>query len=459
DRVAELIRDYADVGIGLARPSGDQLSLCEEAVPGSRGRVGAYQHHMPATTFAGSMFVATSELGDRRGPYLGETTGRARVPVHFDPLEVAQRNLPTVTTISGRPGGGKTTLAQLMAAQAGFRGTSVLYVDPKRETDGLAGLLGAGDVEVIDLDEAAAGILDPWAVADDPDEGAMLGIDALKLLLPGLTSEEERIVARACEEQSQGQRPSLGGVVRQLRALDAADAQRLGDSLRYYERLRTARLLFSPGGSAPPATPARLTILQMGGITLPDASTPRQDNTWAERAAVAVMFLAAALARQLAQRSRTEAKLLVFDEAWALTNSRQGRALIERLARMGRSQNTAVMLVSQNARDFQDESIRNCASAMFAFHAQDRNEAVAVLDLLGIAPTEEHIRAVVGLRAPLRNASDGSSAPGAECIFRDPDGRVGTVFIDLVLPELRAAFDTTPGPAQESASRPVAEVV
>ena len=49
--------------------------------------------------------------------YIGETMGRARSIVHFDPLLAAVRNRPTAVAITGEPGGGKTTLALLLIMQ------------------------------------------------------------------------------------------------------------------------------------------------------------------------------------------------------------------------------------------------------------------------------------------------------------------------------------------------------
>src|SRR5207302_5005482 len=90
------------------------------------------------------------DLGDRIdesagwvGPYLGETLGRARSVVHFDPLVAAARNRPTAVAITGEPGGGKTTLALLLIYQMALRGVTVAVIDPKGDAEPLVRLLAS----------------------------------------------------------------------------------------------------------------------------------------------------------------------------------------------------------------------------------------------------------------------------------------------------------------------------
>src|SRR5206468_12535591 len=64
DRVVDLVEMYADFDLALVRPGGDQLALFMETIPGGRRRVAAYGHELPMVTFAGSMWGASSELGD-----------------------------------------------------------------------------------------------------------------------------------------------------------------------------------------------------------------------------------------------------------------------------------------------------------------------------------------------------------------------------------------------------------
>jgi hypothetical protein len=104
---------------------------------------------------------------------------------------------------------------------------------------------------------------------------------------------------------------------------------------------------------------------------------------------------------------------------------------------MGRSRNTALVLVSQNAGDLLNEQVTNCLSAVFAFRSTERSEVASVLSLLGVDPSDEH-------QAVLRGLGNG------ECIFRDLDGRAGRIVVDLISDDLRRFLDTNPTRAASS---------
>src|SRR5208282_3364572 len=166
----------------------DQFSLLCEALPGERIRLNSYVQRQPLYTIAGGMPTATVELGDRRdasggwiGPYIGETLGRARSIVHFDPLLAAARNRPTAVAITGEPGGGKTTLAMLLIYQLALRGATVAVIDPKGDAESLVEYLSrqGRKARVLPLNSAAPGPARPVLVrygsvreADDGDRDA-----------------------------------------------------------------------------------------------------------------------------------------------------------------------------------------------------------------------------------------------------------------------------------------------
>jgi hypothetical protein len=124
-------------------------------------------------------------------------------------------------------------------------------------------------------------------------------------------------------------------------------------------------------------------------------------------------------------------KAIFLDEAWAITSTPEGAKLIPEVSRMGRSRNTALILVSQNAGDLLNEQVTNCLSSVFSFRSSERVEVGNVMSLLGVETSDEH-------KAVLRNLGNG------ECIFRDLDGRAGRIGVDLISEELRRWLDTNP---------------
>jgi hypothetical protein len=188
------------------------------------------------------------------------------------------------------------------------------------------------------------------------------------------------------------------------------------------------------------------TVFTLAGLTMPDTSTNRDDYSYEQRLSVALLYLVSQFARKLLNGiDRTKPKAIFLDEAWAITSTPEGAKLVPEVSRMGRSRNTALILVSQNAGDLLHEQVTNCLSSVFAFRSTERGEVANVMSLLGVAPSDEH-------KAVLRALGNG------ECIFRDLDDRAGRIGIDLVSDELRDWIDTNPTRARRDAfGAPTAE--
>ena len=182
-------------------------------------------------------------------------------------------------------------------------------------------------------------------------------------------------------------------------------------------------------------------MFTLAGATLPDTAAGREDYSYEQRLSVALLYLVSQFARRLLNGlDRRLPKAIFLDEAWAITATPQGAKLVPEVSRMGRSRNTALILVSQNAGDLLSEQVTNCLSSVFAFRSSERVEVANVMALLGVEPSEDH-------RAVLRGLGNG------ECIFRDLDGRVGRIGIELISDEVRQWLDTNPTRAGQ-AGRP-----
>jgi AAA-like domain len=440
-RVEAVTEHYRDIGIDVVNSTGDQFSLLSESLPGDRVRLSSYVQRQPLYTIAGGMPTATVELGDRVadgvgwiGPYIGETLGRARSVVHFDPMLAAARNRPTAIAITGEPGGGKTTLALLMIYQLALRGATVAVIDPKGDAESLVEFLAKSGrkARVLPLGSAAPGLLDPFSFGDDLAEKRTMATETLRLLLPRMSEERESAMIQAVGAVAGGPRPSLGKVVRYLEQAEDPAWKNLGAVMRSVSEMRLARLCFAPSGGQQIDAEGWTTVFTLGGLTLPDTTTARDDYSYEQRLSVALLYLVSQFARRLLNGiDRTKPKAIFLDEAWAITSTPEGAKLVPEVSRMGRSRNTALILVSQNAGDLLNEQVTNCLSSVFAFRSSERGEVAHVMSLLGVEATEEH-------KATLRSLGNG------ECVFRDLDDRAGRIGIDLVSDELRDWIDTNP---------------
>ncbi len=440
-RTEAVTEHYRDAGIDVVNSTGDQFSLLCESLPGDKVRLNSYLQRQPLYTIAGGMPTATVDLGDRPaddagwiGPYIGETLGRARSVVHFDPLVAAARNRPTAIAITGEPGGGKTTLALLLILQLALRGVTVAVIDPKGDAESLVRLLHerGRQARVLPLGTAAPGLLDPFSFGDDLAEKRTMATETLRLLLPRMSEERESAMVQAVGAIASAELPSLGKVVDRLeRSADPA-SMNLGAVLRSMSEMRLARLCFAPSGGLGLDAAGWTTVFTLAGLTLPDAAVKRDDYSYEQRLSVALLYLVSQFARRLLNgMDRRVPKAIILDEAWAITSTPQGAKLIPEVSRMGRSRNTALILVSQNAGDLLNEQVTNCISGVFAFRSSERAEVANVMALLGVEPSDEH-------KAVLRGLGNG------ECIFRDLDGRAGRIGIDLISAELTKWLDTNP---------------
>jgi len=439
-RVEAVIEHYRDIGIDIVNSTGDQFSLLCESLPGDRIRLSAYVQRQPLYTIAGGVPTATVDLGDRVadggwvGPYIGETLGRARSIVHFDPLVAAARNRPTAIAVTGEPGGGKTTLALLLIYQLALRGVTTAVIDPKGETESLVRMLQMRGrrARVLPLGSAAPGLLDPFSFGDDLAAKRTMATETLRLLLPRMSEERESAMIQAIGVVAGQDRPSLGKVVDHLEQSGDPASRNLGAVLRSMSEMRLARLCFHPSGGEQIDAAGWTTVFTLSGLSLPDAAVRRDDYSYEQRLSVALLYLVSQFARRLLNNlDRRRPKAIFLDEAWAITSTPEGAKLVPEVSRMGRSRNTALILVSQNAGDLLNEQVTNCISGVFAFRSTERVEVTNVLALLGVEASDEH-------KAVLRSLGNG------ECVFRDLDGRVGRIGVDLISEELLRWLDTNP---------------
>ncbi|WP_150255304.1 ATP-binding protein [Nocardiopsis deserti] len=441
-RVEAVIEHYRDIGIDIAHSTGDQFSLLNESLPGDHLRLSAYAQRQPLRTIAGGMPTATVAVGDEAdgagngwtGPYIGETVGRARSVVHFDPLVAAARNRPTAIAVTGEPGGGKTTLALLLIYQLALRGVTIAAIDPKGDAESLVELLQrrGRKARTMSLASAQPGLLDPFAFGDDLAAKKTMATETLRLLLPRMSEERESAMIQAVAAVANEPRPSLARVVEHLQAQEDAASRNLGAVLASMSEMSLASLCFDPQGDAQIDTEGWTTVFTLAGLSLPEASTHRDEYSYEQRLSVALLYLVSQFARRLMNGlDRRLPKAIFLDEAWAVTSTPEGAKLVPEVSRMGRSRNTALILVSQNAGDMLNEQVTNCLSSVFTFRSTEDREVTDVMALLGIDNSAEH-------RAALRTLGNG------QCLFRDLDGRTARIAVDLVSQELLAWLDTNP---------------
>ena len=176
-----------------------------------------------------------------------------------------------------------------------------------------------------------------------------------------------------------------------------------------------------------------MTTIKARGLSLPSPGVPRADYDQAERLGVATLKLIAAYAMRLISGDRSVHKVVLFDEAWFLLASRDGRRLIDRLNRLGRAENATLILATQQLADVGE--IENLIGTRLIFGQETIAEARRALELLGLDPDD---RALVERVRGYRKG---------RCLMRDITDQVAEVQIDPIPPHLLEVLDTTPDAA------------
>lgn len=434
-RVEALRERFGEVR--LHRPRGLQHSLFFDHLPRTdAGSVTDYLQQMTVEQFGAMVATASTEVGSVGGLYIGHSPGGAARPVRYDPTEAPRTSRPSGVLLAGTLGSGKTLAGQAIAYGAERRGSLAVTFDPKPDHNLEAVPELAGAVEVLELsgDPRHRGKLDPLRIGL-PELREELASSYLHELLRDPPPSWENAIDRAVRDAVRAGEESLDCVVARL-ARGASDAGReAAEALEVLSDFGLARLGFADEGTGEPevAAPAETSVITIRtpGLSLPDPGASRETYTRAERVSVATLSLVAAKALRLVSTNRNRHKIVLLDEAWFLLASTQGRLLLNRLVRLGRSMNTTILLATQRLADLGDLS--ELVGVYFLFGQDSIPEAERALRMVDLDPGD------AALRSRLTEYRQGL------CLMRDLDGRVGEVQFDLVFPELLAALDNTPG--------------
>lgn len=430
---------------GLARPTGGQTGLLRSMLPGSAAAPVCrdYTQFMLARDLAAGSPYCGAEVGDPRGLLLGVSLdGGAETPVLFDPAYGPRVNVSPSLAAVGRLGSGKSYFLKRLCWDTVARGGQVVTIDrtPSGEYVRFAEAV-PGPVQVVRLDAEADVCLDPLRTfTGDERETVTLGFLSL---LTGCSaqSEEGAALAEAVDSVAARADARLGDVVDELERMgdrpDAA-ARALARRLAHYRRAATGRLAF---GNGPPLTlDADLIVFWTPNLALPDRETLQSEHRMRtmlpeQVLGQALLYLVAAVGRQVVFRDPTRFAAALYDEAWALLASPHGESLLIEGVRDGRKHNGAIWLASQHPNDFAVSELHDLLGPRFVFR-QARTAIPAALRLLGVADSAD-------AREALEQGLD-----NGQCLYRDVRERVGLI---QVLPPaaayLERAFDTSPGAA------------
>jgi hypothetical protein len=431
DRVERLRDSYGRVQ--LHRPAGEQHRLFLATLPAARFPLPDYKEHLLPDQLGAMVPHAISHAGSAIGPYIGHTLTGSRSPVQFDLAEACQRSRPPTCLLAGSLGSGKTILLELAIWQAFLQGSGpIVDIDPKGDhrLERLPGVEGC--VETIELSPAEEyrGLLDPMRIGSE-ETREELAYNFLSSILPAPVRPEWQTELRlAVSEAAAAGARSCGEVLERLAQAGRREAVEAARAVEVHASSGLARLGLGTPESEPSAVgDAQIVSLRIRNLTLPGPSTTQTELGEEERAGLAVLRLLAAYALRLCAGDTSRHAVLAMDEAWALTSDARGHALLERISRLGRSQNITPILATQMLGDA--AQLEPLIGAFFAFGVETEAEARRALTLLRLDPDDETaIQRLLSYRA-------------GRCYLRDFDGQVAPIRIDP--PSwLLEQLDTTP---------------
>jgi len=205
--------------------------------------------------------------------------------------------------------------------------------------------------------------------------------------------------------------------------------------LAHYRRSPTGQLAFGEG--EPMSLDADFIVFWAPDLALPDRET--LDSEQRSRMMLpeqvlgqALLYLVAAVGRQVVFRDPSRFAAALYDEAWALLASPYGQNLLIEGVRDGRKHNGAIWLASQHPNDFAISELEDLLGSRFVFH-QARSAIPAALRFLGVS---DSLDAAVTLEHGL-----GSGL----CLYRDVRDRVGLIqVLPPAAPGVASSFETAP---------------
>lgn len=481
------------------------------------------------------------ELG-WHGHAIGYATENGSI-VHFDPFVQIARNSGAGIAIIGASGGGKSTLALCLFFWVSESGVQSVVLDPKNDFEAFVHYMAFGsqvlddgfrdaadrgelgepgspfqpinehfwrDTRVVSLTHSKSGVLDPWALCGNYQDGEELARQQVEQLFAGADKETRNALDGAFTKLRDSYLTEVEGDPNaQLPRLSHLSSF-LGEDIEFYQEIARnsdddgakisakmaldgitsvrnrldraqtqpySRLLFGQAGQtdAIRGFTHRRTIITMIGFT-----PPKSEDTsgWSEttRNAAAAMFTVLFQVERVFEdveptvspNSRTKGvrpRILFVDEAYMVTAFPAGASLLNRGLRQGRSLYFAVVIICQQAKDInkienafkdEDEADQNQFGTVFVFQQKGPAEARAAVKLLrNSAQLRDEELNSLSVRLLNHEVPGGTLSTGV-CVMRDNDSRVGTVSVDPLLRELFAATQTnaTQRPKYQSVDPP-----
>ncbi|WP_223281507.1 ATP-binding protein [Streptomyces antnestii] len=423
----------------LVRPVGGQEELFALTLPATATPPATrqYTQHQLGEDWAMHGAFTGQSFGDPTGAMIGFSQDVGTVtPTLLDIANAPMQNASASFGIAGDLGGGKSVLLKMIASSIVDRGGRVIAIDrtKRREWAAFAQSAAPGRCQVVDAAKAELSI-DPLRVFADPAVGARYALSYLTVQLGvGPMTEYGALLKRAVAQAGTTSFPCMAEVLVALEEMATGEGTRAHNAASLTEWLRVAADEPLAAAVFDPELPvldlacgmsSDFVVITTAGLTLP----PREAVTHPElmrnqplEALIgrAVLYLIAAIGREVAFAD-TRFTLIPLDEAYWLTSSAEGQALVDEIVYDGRKHGAGVGLGCHDVRELGSDTTLGLLAYRFISRTCDPVLAARGLEWLGLPGDDpDLLRTVTTDLSPF-----GKKARAGEILGRDPRMQIG----------------------------------
>lgn len=449
------LEDYLDkFDVEVQNPVADQLKMFCEFFPGAAKQTRAFVRKITTKVIASTMFRGSKSIGDFLGFFIGYT-GKNKEPVHIDPRRASQTDFSPSMAAVGTLGGGKSFLMKLFAYMNAIFGGKSLIIDPKRENKNwlkyLPWLKGHLDILELSGQEKDYGKLDPFMITGIVNKtGAAketakarayeIAVSILTFNMGAKRNDDITLaISAACEYARDHKVPCMLRVEEYINGLYKEDKEqewlteeylRLSRYIKHLKSMSITQLLFGDGENKVVSFDKAISIVQIQGLTLPTRKENPDNYTPIKLASMSIMIALSSMMREFAFSNRNIFKFIGMDEQWFFKIAEIGAQIIEEIVRQGRTINTGIYLIDQNASNYSSD-IKNNIGIKFVYRTPDSEQAALACDFIGLEASEENLKTIMNI-------------PKYHVLVQDLEGRVQMVRIDVAFDSLKEAFNSRP---------------
>ena len=286
----------------------------------------------------------------------------------------------------------------------------ILYIDPKRELrEHYQKVISQPDfarrfperkkqienINFVTLDSALEsnhGVLDPIVILEKENAQATAKNMLLYLLRQATqvelnqTTSLTNAITTVLERREAGETVGFNHVIELLCQDEDKKVVEVGEYFKAIIRNSILELAFSDGHVKGLSYDERVTVLEIADLSLPKDGT--EDISDHEANSICLMFALGAFCKHFGERNDDET-LEIFDEAWILMQSSEGKAVIKSMRRVGRSKYNTLCLVTQSVHDAENEEDSTGFGTIFAFY--EKSERKDILKHVGLEVTEKNL--------------------------------------------------------------------